>query len=306
MKKKKFSGGLIGHIKKRPALYLMILPGLLWFIIFCYVPMYGVVIAFKDYSIGQSFFAGKWIGLRHFVSFVNDPYFFRLMKNTFLLGFYDLLWGFPLPIIFALLLNEMKANKFKGAVQTISYLPYFISTVIIVGMMFSILSIDGVVNTFLSNFGIKPVLFFSEPGWFRTLYVASGIWQGLGWNSIIYLAAISGINPELYESAKIDGASRFRQAVSITVPCIIPTISILLIMKIGSVLNISFEKVYLLYSPSTYETADIIGTYVYRRGFLSYDYSYSTAVGLFQSGISLILLSTANYFSKKLSESSLW
>lgn len=297
---------LIYHIKRRPNLYLMVLPGLVWYIIFCYVPMAGIVAAFQNFQIGKGYLHSDWVGLKYFIKFFNDPYFFRLMRNTFLLGVYSLLWGFPLPIVFALLLNEIKNSFFKRFVQTISYLPYFVSTVILVGILFVLLEMRGIVNNGIVLMGMKPVSFFSDEAWFRTLYVGSGVWQSLGWNAIIYLAALSGINPELYESAIIDGASRWRLVINITVPSIMPTIRILFILTIGGIMLTGFEKVFLLYNPTVYETADVIATYVYRRGIQSIEFSYATAVGLFQSVISFVFLISSNYISKKTSETSLW
>lgn len=305
-KKASFLENLSYDIKNNKILLLMTLPGLIWLFIFKYVPMYGVLIAFKKYSLFQGFSKSPWVGLRYFNQFFNDPYFFRLIKNTFLLGFYNLLWSFPAPIILALLLNELKAEKFKKFTQTVTYMPYFISTVIIVGILKSMMASDGVVNQIIQMFGGASIAFFNNPSYFRTMYIASDIWAGVGYGSIIYLAAMTGIDPELYEASKIDGASRLQNIFYITLPSIIPTITVLLIMRIGAVLSVGFEKVFLMYSPAIYSTADVLSTYVYRFGIQESNFSYATAVGLFNSLVSLVLLVSANYFSKKVLKESLW
>lgn len=305
-RKKSNTGSFFSNLKYdckyNKALLLMSLPGLIWLLIFKYIPMYGVLVAFKDYSLFKGFFASKWVGFKYFIQFFKDPFFFRLIKNTFLLGLYNMLWSFPAPIILALILNEVKNKKFQKFTQTVTYLPYFISTVVIVGIMKSMFASDGVVNHVLNT----STPFFNEAGAFRTLYISSDIWSTIGYGSIIYLAAITGIDPQLYEAAKIDGASRLQNIIYITIPAIIPTITVLLILRIGSVLSVGFEKVFLMYSPATYSTADVISTYVYRKGIQDQNFSFATAVGLFNSIISLILLTTSNYFSKKTMNESLW
>ncbi len=288
------------------SMYVMILPGFLLVLVFNYVPLYGLVIAFKDYDITSAFFGGAWVGFKHFLNFFRDPYFVRIVRNTLLLNAYSILFAFPVPIIFALLLNEVTLGSYKRLVQSISYLPYFISTVVIVGIMFKLFSSSGVVNSAAVALGLKRQVFFSTPGWFRPLYIGSGIWQGTGYSAIVYLAAIAGVNVELYESAVIDGANRWKQALHITVPSIMPTIKILLILTVGSLMSVGFDKVYLMYNPSIYETADVISTYVYRRGIEGMDFSFSTAVGLFNSVVGFAFLYTANYISRKTSEHSLW
>ncbi len=287
-------------------LYLMILPVIILFFIFKYIPIYGATIAFKDYDLTKGVAGGEWVGLKYFKQFFNDPYCFRLIKNTFLLSFYELLWGFPAPIILALLFNEVKNKSFKKVTQSISYLPHFISTVIMVSILMKLFSNNGIVNTFIQQLGFPKQLFFADPKWFRTMYVGSSVWKKTGWNSIIYLAALSGISPELYEAAIMDGANRFKQIRHITIPGIMPIINILLILATANIMDVGFEKVYLMYNPLVYSTADVISTYVYRRGIESFDFSYATAVGLFNSAISLILLVTANYISGKVSENSLY
>lgn len=305
--KKRYLEILIKKFKKEKFLYIMVLPTLIYFFIFHYIPMYGVVIAFQNYSPSGGFFKSPWVGFEHFRNFFNSPYFFRLLKNTFLLNFYSLIFGFPVPIIFALLLNETKNAVFKRAIQTVSYFPHFVSTVIIVGIMNIFLSpTDGLVNLLLQRFGYKPIYFMQEVRWFRFLYVSSGIWQHFGWSSIIYLAVLSSISPELYEAAIVDGASRFQRAIYISIPYLLPTIILLLILNIGNLLNVGFEKIILMYSPRTYEVADVISTYVYRRGLLEANFSFGAAVGLFNNIVNFILLLSANYIARRVTEYSLW
>lgn len=293
--------------KRNKYLLLMLLPVMLYFLVFSYIPMLGNVMAFQDYSVGKGFLHSEWIGLRWFREFFGSVYFGRLIKNTLLISVYSLLIGFPIPIIFALLLNELKDGPFKRITQTISYLPHFISVVVVVGLLYNFLSpVDGIVNAFLKSIGMKSINFMAEPKWFRGLYVGSNIWQNFGWDSIIYLAALSGVDPQLYEAAQIDGAGKFKQMLHVTLPAIMPTIVILLIMNVGSIMNVGFEKIILMYSPATYETADVISTYVYRRGILGSQFSFSAAVGLFNSVINFILLFSVNKFSKRLGEISLW
>jgi len=268
--------------------------------------MYGIVIAFKDFKASRGILGSPWVGFKHFEQFFNSYYFFRLIRNTFLLNLYDLIFGFPAPIILAILFNELRNERFKRFVQSVSYLPHFISIVITVGFIVDFFAQNGIVNNFLGLIGIGPVNFLIEPKWFRPLYIGSGIWQGVGWGSIIYLAAISGIDPQLYEAATIDGAGRFRKIISITIPSIAPTIIILLIFRIGGMMSVGFEKVFLMYNPSTYETADVISTFVYRSGLQGAQYSYAAAIGLFNTMLNFILLTGANYISRATTENSLW
>jgi len=285
--------------KAKSTLYLMIIPSAILFLIFCYIPMSSLVLAFRKYDIVGGLYGTTWVGFKYFLQFFNDPYFFRIVRNTIVLNLYMLLIAFPAPIVFALLLNEIRKARFRKMVQSISYVPHFLSTVIVVGLMMELLSSRGIVNQALMSLGIEKQLFFQESGWFRTLYVGSSVWEGMGWSSIIYMAALAGINPELYEAARIDGAGRFQMIRYITVPCLMPTIAILFILAVGRVMSVGFEKVYLMYSPATYETADVISTYIYRRGILGMDYSYAVAVGLFNSVINFILLMAANYTARK-------
>lgn len=287
-------------------MYVMALPVIAYYAIFHYGPMYGLQIAFKDFSPAKGIWGSPWVGFKHFESFFNGIYFWRLIKNTILINVYDLLFGFPAAIMLALLLNEIRQNAFKRVVQTISYLPHFISIVIVAGMMVDFLSRSGLINQILGSFGIEPIDFLKEEGWFRFLFVSSGIWQGIGWGSIVYLAAMATIDPTLYEAARMDGANRFQQVLHITIPGIMPTIVILFILNMGNMLTVGSEKVLLLYNPLTYETSDVISTYVYRKGVLEASYSFTAAVGLFNSVISFILIVAANSFVKRISENKLW
>ena len=268
--------------------------------------MYGAQIAFRDFSPGRGIWGSRWVGLAHLESFIKGFYFSRLLRNTLLLNCLDLLFGFPAPIILALLLNEVRWSPFKRAVQTITYMPHFISMVVVVGIMVDFMARDGLVNNLLSTLGLAVTPFMQEPEWFRGLYVGSGIWQNVGWGSIVYLAALANIDPTLYEAAMVDGAGRFRQLIHITLPGIAPTIIILLILRIGNMMSVGYQKIILMYNPLTYETADVISTYVYRKGILEMGFSFSSAVGLFNSVINFALLILANSVSRRVNETSLW
>ena len=295
------------NLRRDRQLVFMLIPVVIFFAVFSYYPLYGILIAFKDYSISRGILGSPWAGLRYFRQFFSSPYFGRLLRNTVLISVYSLLWGFPAPILFALLLNEFKDGKFKRVIQTVSYLPHFISLVVICGILIDIFSPQGgVVNSLLYSLTGKRINFFGEPEWFRTMYVGSGVWQEFGWNSIIYLAAITGINPDLYEAARIDGAGRLRQIWHVTLPGIKPTILTLLILNLGNIMSVGYEKIILLYSPTTYETADVISTYVYRTGLLSQQYSYAGAVGLFNSAINIAILVLCNFAGKKLFGVGIW
>lgn len=303
----------IFDITKNKYIYLMALPVIVYYIIFYYIPIYGLQISFKRFSVGLGIWNSPWIGFEHFISFFNSFYFWRLLRNTLLLSFFDLVFSFPAPIILALLLNEIKSKWFKKIAQTVTYMPYFISLAVIVGMMVDFFSRDGLVNNIFQSAGIKSIAFMQEASWFRTLYIGSNIWQSIGWSSIIYLAAITNIDPTLYEASRVDGAGRFRQIFNITIPGITPTIIIILILRLGNMMGAGnlmnagpMEKVLIMYNPATYETADVIMTYVYRSGILNMDYSFSTAVGLFNGLVNLILLILANSLSKKIIGSGLW
>lgn len=287
-------------------LYLIFLIPFIYYILFQYWPMYGILISFQDYNVVKGVLGSPWVGFKHFEKFLFDPYFWKLVRNTLLINVYSLLWGFPAPIILAILLNELKSERFKKIIQNISYLPHFISTVVICGMLVNFLSSDGMINQLVRAITGSSIQFLMDPKYFRTIYVSSGIWQSIGWNSIIYLAALTGVDAEMYEAALIDGANRWHRIRYITLPSIAPTISIMLIMNLGRLMNLGHEKILLLYTGSTYEVADVISTYVYRRGLLGNDFSYATAVGLFQAIVGVILVTTSNQISKKLGETSLW
>lgn len=301
-----FGKRVLRDFKMNKYIYLMLFPVVLYYAVFHYGPMYGVQIAFRDYSPTLGIWGSPWIGFKNFADFFNSFFFFRLLRNTILISFYELLFAFPAGIILALLLNEIRNERFKKTVQTITYLPHFISIVIVVGFLVDFLARDGLINHILAWFGFEPVAFMREPGWFRTLFIGSGIWQNVGWSSIIFLAAISNIDPALYEAAKVDGAGRWRQMMNITLPGMSPTVIILLILQIGSLMSVGAEKILLMYNPVTYETADVIGTYVYRKGILESSFSYSAAVGLFNAVVNFMLLILANSISKRISETKLW
>lgn len=295
------------QIKKSKFLLLLILPGLIYYIVFQYVPMYGLLIAFKDFDARLGILGSPWVGLTHFKKFLDHPDFFRLVKNTVVLNVYQLLFVFPLPIIFALLLNEIRNATYKRIVQTVSYLPHFISMVAIVGMMMVFLSpSEGIVNIILQKLGFEPIYFMAESGWFRPLYILSEIWTTLGWSAIIYISALSSVDMEIYESAVIDGATRLQLMRHISLPSILPTVVIMLIMSIGNLMSLGSEKVLLMQQPITYEVSDVISTFVYRRGLEFGEYSFSTAVSIFNSVINIALLATANGLAKRLTDNSLW
>lgn len=293
-------------LSRNKGAYILLIPVLLYYLIFHYGPMYGALIAFQDFNVVKGILGSKWIGFENFIDFFNGAYFSRLVVNTLAINVIDLFFGFPAPILLALLLNEIRWNPFKRLVQSISYMPHFISVVVVVGMLFDFFARDGLINNMLSVFIANPTAYMQDPNVFRWLYVGSGIWQSVGWGSIIYMAALSNIDPSLYEAAMVDGAGRFRQMLHITLPGILPTITILLILRLGSMMSVGYEKILLMYNPLTYETADVISTYVYRRGVLATDFSFSTAVGLFNSVINFTLVVGANWLSKKYNNTSLW
>lgn len=287
-------------------LYLMALPAIIYFLVYCYAPMAGLYIAFTDYKITDGIFSGEWVGLKWFIRFFQGPYFGRLLRNTLLLSLETLLWGFPIPIIFALVLNEIRSARFKKIAQIVTYLPHFISIIVICGLVVDFTSMDGLINTIIQMFGGEPIAFLAKPEWFRTVYVSSEIWHTFGWNSIVFLAALTSIDTQQFEAARLDGASRLQQVIHISLPSIVPTIVTVLLMRIGHIMSLGFEKVFNLYGPATYETADIISTYVYRQGILGANYSSAAAIGLFNSVINLILVVLMNKVSRKLTETSLW
>lgn len=293
-------------LNKNKYLYALIALPVVYYIIFHYAPMYGIIVSFKDYNIVKGIMGSPWAGFKWYEKFLADPYFWKVVRNTFLLSLYNIAWGFPFPIIIALLLNEVRNRKFKKAIQSVTYLPHFISTVVVCGMLVSVLSSDGLVNNIIAGLGGERIQFLMYPEYFRTIYIISEVWQKAGWTSIIYLAALTGIDSSILDAATIDGANRMQRIRHVTLPAITPTIATLLIMDLGKMMNLGYEKVLLLYNGSTMETADIIATYVYRRGILQNSFSYATAVGLFQTVVGVVLLVMANQISKKLSETSLW
>ncbi|WP_409347078.1 ABC transporter permease [Paenibacillus sp. MBLB4367] len=295
------------NIRRDRQLLILFIPCIVFYALFRYGPIYGLIIAFKDYSVYEGIMGSKWVGFEHFQRFFDSPDFWLLFKNTFLLGLFTLIWAFPFPIIFALLLNEVRGIRFKKTVQTFSYLPAFLSVVIVCSMVIDFLSpTNGLINTALKAMGFEGIYFLAAPEWFRTIFISSEIWQHMGYEAIIYLAAIAGIDPTLYEAAKVDGAKRWHMMRYITLPSIMPTILILFIIKSGSVFRIGYEKVLLLYNPMTYEVADVFSTYVYRKGMLETNYSYAAAVGLFEAVIALVMLLISNTISKKAGGKGLW
>ncbi|GIN85152.1 sugar ABC transporter permease [Heyndrickxia sporothermodurans] len=292
--------------RKNWDLYLLISPVIAYFIIFHYVPMYGIQIAFKDYIATLGIWGSPWVGFDHFERFFNSYYFWRLIKNTLGIGLYTLAVSFPIPIIVALMLNEIRMKKLKSFVQTVIYIPHFLSTVVIVGMLLLFLKPDGLINQVITLFGGKPIFFITEPTWFKTLYVFSDVWQTMGWSSIIYLAALTAVDKQLHEAAIIDGASRLQRIWHINIPTIMPTIVILFILNAGSVMSVGFEKVFLMQNNLNLSSSDVISTFVYRSGILDAEYSFSAAVGLFNSVINFIMLVMVNYFAKKINQTSLW
>ncbi|MBD2845109.1 sugar ABC transporter permease [Paenibacillus sp. IB182496] len=288
-------------------LYIFLIPGLIYLLVFKYVPMFGVVIAFKELNLIRGIWGSDWIGLANFTTLFDSPHFYRVLRNSLLLSIYQIVWGFPAPIIVALMLNEVRQMAFKRISQTILYLPHFISWVVLAGILINFLSpSSGLVNHLITSMGYGPVRFLMEPSYFRSIIVSAEIWKEVGWGTIIYLAAMTGIDPTLYESATIDGASRLQRIWYITIPGIATTVVILLLLKLGNILDNGFEQVFLLYNPLTYETADIFETYTYRIGLQDGRLSYATAVGLFKSIVGFVLIVSANYAARKISGKSIW
>ena len=287
-------------------IYLMLLPVVVYYAVFCYGPMSGIVIAFQNFKPALGVSGSKWVGWKHFVDFLTGPYAWRLIRNTLMINILQIIFAFPVPIIVALLINEINCKGYKKAVQTISYMPHFISLVVMCGLLVNFCRSDGIFNDFLSLFGFERRNLLAEANLFRPIYVLSGIWQEAGWGSIIYLATLSTVDVGLYEAATIDGANRFQRMLHVSFPGLLPIIIVQLIMRVGNILTTGFEKVFLLYSPLTYDTADIISTYIYRQGLELSNYSYGTAVGLFNSVVNLIILVMANYISRMVTEESLW
>jgi len=295
------------HVRREWQLYAMLIPTILWLIIFLYKPMYGLQIAFKDYSVFRGVAASPWVWFEHFETLFTNDQFIRALKNTVVISFYSLLFGFPVPIILALMFNEVLHQTFKKTLQTVVYLPHFISSVIIAGIVITAFAPSaGIVNTVLGWFGVSSVYFLTKPEWFRPIFVGTTIWQEAGFQSIVYLAAIAGVSPTLYESAVVDGASRWQMIWKITIPSIMPTIIIMLIIRIGNMLEVSFEMIILLYQPATYETADVVNTFIYRQGIQGGQYDLAAAAGLFNAVVAFVLVMTANTISKRYSRTSLW
>lgn len=301
-----FAQRLARDFKLNKYKYLLIIPVLVILALFSYKPMYGLIIAFKNFRPRLGIAGSKWVGLSNFRNFFGDVYFTRLLRNTLSISLLCILFGFPLPILLALSLNEVRSSSFKRTVQTLTYMPYFVSMVVACALIKVYCQSDGIFSQIIVAFGGMKQNLLASPRHFYTIYVISDIWQYIGWNSIIYLAALSGIDQEQYEAARIDGAGRFKQMLNITLPGLLPTIIVLFILRMGGVLNVGYEKVLLMYSEATYEVADVISTYVYRRGIINADYSYATAVGLFNSVVNVIFLVGANLLSRKFGDSSLF
>ena len=297
---------LLANYRQNKLLYWLILPSLLFILIFNYIPMGGLIIAFQDYSFTRGIWGSEWIGFENFTDFFSGMYFGRTLGNTLALSGLDLLFNFPAAILLALMLNEVRSTRFKRTIQTVSYMPHFISMVVAAGLIKEFCDSSGVISSLAVQLGGKPQSYISQPQYFRSIFTISEIWKSVGFNSIVYLAALSGISEELYEAARIDGAGRWRQLFHVTFPGLLPTIIIMLILRCGAIMNVNFEKVLLLYSPSTYSTADIISTYVYRMGIIKQKIGFSTAVGLFNSVISLILVLGVNKLSKVYTETSMF
>jgi len=288
-------------------IYLLLLPAIGFIFVFCYLPLYGIQIAFRDYKAVFGITGSPWVGLKNFQDFFNAYYFKRLLANTFLLNLFGLLWGFPVPIIMAILLNQIEWPCFKKFTQTVIYIPHFISTVVMAGILYLFLSPDsGIVNTVLKALGEKPVHFMIEPGWFRTLFIASDIWQHAGWNTILYIAALTGIDPELYEAATIDGATKLQKIRNIDIPHLLPIVVMMLILNCGSLLVSNTDKALLMQTPGNMVKSDIIGVYVYEMGLSKAQFSYTAAIGLFINVINFIMIISVNWVSKKLGETSLF
>lgn len=287
--------------------FIILTPFILWYVIFMFKPMYGLIIAFKNYSIFKGISGSPWIGLQHFKTFLSMPEFYRTLKNTVIINVYSLIFEFPLAIIFALMLNEVKNKFFKSFVQTASFIPYFIAIVIAVGILTNMLApTNGVINILISKLGFEKIYFLIKPEFFRGIFISLNMWKSTGFTAIIYLAALTAIDEQLYEAARIDGASKFAQLRHITLPSIMPTIVVMLILKVGSMLSVAFETVLLLYQPATYRTADVISTFVYRTGIINNNFGLATAIGLFNSIIALLLVYSANAISKKVANLGIW
>lgn len=305
--KKGFGYRFRKNLKKCWQYYILLLPALAYFLIFCYGPMYGAQIAFRNFNAVDGITGSPWVGFAHFKRFFASPYFGSLIRNTLVISIYGLIAGFPLPIILALSLNELKNERVKKIAQTITYAPYFISVVVMCGMLISFLNPStGIFNKLVTAFGGEPIPFLSKPDMFPSIYVWSGVWQSTGWGSVIYFAALSGVDPQLLEAATLDGAGRMQKIWHVNLPALLPTIVIMLIMNCGNLLSVGYEKIYLLQNALNAETSEVISTYVYKTGLVNAQYSFSTAVGLFNSAVNLVLLILVNTVSRKISDTSLW
>lgn len=302
----KHAGLLKKDLKINKGIYIMLIPVIIYYIIFHYWPMYGALIAFKDYTPRLGVSGSPWVGMKHFVNFFQSPSFLTVLGNTVRISLNTLLWSFPAPILLALLMNELRSARFAKIVQTCTYLPHFISLIVVCGMLKDFTRDTGIITYILSFFGVSKVSMLGYPQYFLPLYVGSGIWQQVGWNSIVYLAALTGVDQQLYEAAKIDGANKWQQTVHVTLVGILPTIVTMFILRMGSVLTVGYEKIILLYNDATLEVADVISTYVYRKGILEQSWSFSTAVNLFNSAVNLAFLLITNKISSKVNETSLW
>ena len=300
------NGIIKSDLRRNKRLYLLVLPVVLYYFIFCYLPMFGAIIAFKNYSPSLGIIKSPWVGFTHFRAFFSSYYFWRILKNTLVISLYSIIFCFPAPIILSLILNEVKCKPFLKVTQTLLYLPRFISVVVICSLIKTFTYNDGIVNDLIVFWGGVREPLLQNPKYFRAIYIISEIWQTIGWDSIIYMAALSGVDQELYDAAYVDGAGKFKQMFCVTLPSIAPTIVVLLIIKIGSIMNLGYEKIILLYNESIYETSDVISSFIYRKGLQEFNWSYSTAVGLFNSVCSFVLLFSSNALSRKITENSLW
>lgn len=299
--------GWLPSLRRHWDLYLIMVPGILYFIIYKYLPMAGIIIAFQDYGVFAGIRGSEWVGLEHFKTMFTDREFYEIFKNTLVISVYKLIWGFPGPIILAIMLNEIRNMFYKRSIQTLIYLPHFLSWVIIGGVLVNLLSpTTGMVNEVLKWFGFEPIFFLADPHWFRSILVVSDLWKEVGWGAIIYLAAIAGIDPQLYEAAIMDGAGKWRQIIHITLPSLMSTIVVMLLLRLGHILDVGFEQIFILYSPLVYDVADVIQTYVYRMGITQAEFSFTTAVGLFESVVGLILVIAANKAVKKIGQEGIW
>ncbi|MDD7411815.1 MAG: ABC transporter permease subunit [Eubacteriales bacterium] len=298
---------LAENIRNHPLLYVLALPVVAYYLIFNYYPMYGVLMAFQDFKPALGIWGSKWVGLKHFEKFIGGIYFWRLVRNTLSINLGMLLVGFPIPILFALLLNEIPHRGFQRVTQTVTYMPHFISSVVVCGLMLQFCGSNGILTRMLAALGLTPQTnLFTVPSLFQPLYIGMNVWKNMGWDSIIFFAALTSVDSELHEAAQIDGAGRWRRMLHVTLPAIMPTVVILLIMRIGNLMSLGWDQIILLYNERVYETADVISTYVYRMGLTKFEYSFGSAVGLLNSVINVILLMGANALSRKVNETSLW